>query len=285
VKEMCMYFAGYSAKIGGDVDMNVFMEQAVEYVEMMDSSNWNKVLEALMNSRETHPLNAVRAYEINSWGMSDPFVNATNYLACTDGNYSLVPLAESDKFFVGNECKKIEEDLRQIGFRNIKLAREIEGGDKTKKDSVVRISINGVIGFDRASWHDADSEVVITYFDPLTKEEIAAQHPDEICVPHGAKWYVGGEYQKVYDIFKELGFTDITVEKLPDLKRIKLLEDLRDAGRSLINNKPDATKGASTKENTVATLSIGGNSQFEMESWFRPDAPVRITYHVYSDNI
>ncbi|MBQ9939459.1 MAG: M48 family metallopeptidase [Oscillospiraceae bacterium] len=284
MKELCACFAGYNRKIGS-INMEAFMEQAVEYKEMTEGSNWNKVLEFAMVSEDTHPLNAVRAYEINSWGMSEQFINTTNYIACTDGNYSFVPLADSDKFFVGKEYKAIEEELHQIGFRNVKLAREVEGKDKYKKDAVIRISIDGVIGFERASWHNADSEVVITYFDPLTKEEIAAQHPDEICVPHGAKWYVGGEYQKVYDIFKELGFTDITVEKLPDLKRIKLLEDLRDAGRSLINNKPDATKGASTKENTVATLSIGGNSQFEMESWFKPDAPVRITYHVYSDNI
>lgn len=74
--DVCMRLAGWDKDILSDARKDLFMQQAIEYKEMIENSKWDKTLEffALMNS--THPFTAVRAYEITEWAKSDEFQNA-----------------------------------------------------------------------------------------------------------------------------------------------------------------------------------------------------------------
>ncbi len=67
VMRMCSYFAGYNKSFGEELNMEAFMEQALEYRELVNSSAWNKALEFYMYNQNSHPLSAVRAYECNEW--------------------------------------------------------------------------------------------------------------------------------------------------------------------------------------------------------------------------
>ncbi|MBQ9608794.1 MAG: M48 family metallopeptidase [Lachnospiraceae bacterium] len=73
VSEMCMRFAGYDKDIMADADINIFMEQAKDYRELVNNSAWNKTLEFILFQNYDHPINAVRANEIKEWEKSERF--------------------------------------------------------------------------------------------------------------------------------------------------------------------------------------------------------------------
>lgn len=71
--DMCMRFAGYDKDINAEGNVELFMEQAVEYKEMINSSKWDKTLEFYLLSRASHPFMAVRAYESSEWAKTEEF--------------------------------------------------------------------------------------------------------------------------------------------------------------------------------------------------------------------
>lgn len=74
--EMCMRFSGYSGDMLTDANKELFIKQAIEYKNYVDDSGWNKTLEFLMMRNYTHPFNAVRAFEANSWNATEQFESA-----------------------------------------------------------------------------------------------------------------------------------------------------------------------------------------------------------------
>ncbi len=65
--EVCMRLAGFGKNNQADGDKNAFMQQALEYKSLVESSAWDKTLEFLILKDANHPFNAVRAYECNEW--------------------------------------------------------------------------------------------------------------------------------------------------------------------------------------------------------------------------
>lgn len=63
VVETMMRFAGYDKDILAEANVDVFMDQAREYREMVKKSTWNKTLEFIKFKDNDHPLNAVRAWK------------------------------------------------------------------------------------------------------------------------------------------------------------------------------------------------------------------------------
>ena len=61
MKEVCMRLAGFDKDIMADASMDAFMEQALEYKEMVTNSKWDKTLEFVMFNMIDHPLMSVRA--------------------------------------------------------------------------------------------------------------------------------------------------------------------------------------------------------------------------------
>lgn len=73
VIEMCMRFAGFDKDLNVTVDKELFMQQADDYLEMIESGKWNKTMEFLVLANTTHPFNAVRAKECYEWCQTDDF--------------------------------------------------------------------------------------------------------------------------------------------------------------------------------------------------------------------
>lgn len=74
--DVCMRLAGWDKDIIANVNKDLFMKQALEYKEMIESSKWDKTLEFLALLNATHPFTAVRAYEIDQWVKTDKFKEA-----------------------------------------------------------------------------------------------------------------------------------------------------------------------------------------------------------------
>ncbi|MBQ7653825.1 MAG: M48 family metallopeptidase [Clostridia bacterium] len=71
--EVCMRLAGYRNGLEANANKQEFINQAIEYKEMINNSKINKAFEFFMLLDKDHPLTAVRAYEVREWVKSDIF--------------------------------------------------------------------------------------------------------------------------------------------------------------------------------------------------------------------
>ena len=55
------------------VDYRLFAQQAADYNDMLEENKINKLIEYMYIANSSHPMPAVRAYEITEWGGSDTF--------------------------------------------------------------------------------------------------------------------------------------------------------------------------------------------------------------------
>jgi len=265
VIETCMRFAGFDKDITCEANVEAFMEQAVEYKQLVADSKWNKTLEFLMFSHIDHPLNAVRAYECNEWQNSENFIEIVNYLKednarINEGIVSKLPLTENSKYYIGMNYSDVKSMLQELGFTKIEMVRVTEKGKLTKEGQVVSISINGENDFKVGSWFCSDAKIIITYYEAETEEEIIASHVGQIRVPDSSKRYIGRKYQQVIDELKDAGFIEFVTEEQKDLK-----------------------KGWLNKADSIVRITIEGQAQFEKGCWFNTNATIRIIYHTFND--
>lgn len=257
VVEMCMRFAGCDKDIMANASVEEFMEQAKQYKELVDGSAWNKTLEFIMFQNYDHPLNAVRAYEAREWAQGERFGNIMEYLNCPSDLASLkLPVQINPKKLIGIDFADVQTKLMSLGFSDITMVRTTECDKKEKNGSVVSISIDEQMDPDE-DFFKRDSKIEITYYEAKTDEEIASEHPGEILIEENYKYYLGKSREEVAQELTDLGFTNI-VEKEMALPKF----------------------GKWGKENCVAKIIIGENSQFDKKSWFAPDLEVIIYYYV-----
>lgn len=86
----------------------------------------------------------------------------------------------------------------------------------------------------------------------------ADDHTDEVKAPVSATSFEGRNYEDVVMQLQSSGFTNIKVS--PD-------EDL--------------ITGWLTKENTVSSVSINGDDEFQKGAWYSPDATIVVRYHSF----
>lgn len=263
VVEMCMRFAGYQKQIDAEADVKEFMNQALEYRQMVADNKWDKTMEFLMFSHVDHPLNAVRALECHEWGQSDRFHKIGYYVhnACAGapGAYLReVPMTEGAKFYIGKSVDDVAAQLAQLGLCSIRTVKVPQKGLMLKEKQVLRILVNGQEGFERFVWLPVDASVVIEYFGSETEEEVAAAHPGQRRMPEGARRYAGRDYSEVMDELTNAGFRNF----------------LLDAQRK-------SKKGWLSKEGTVIRVAVNGQTQYEKGEWFPEEATICISYNTY----
>lgn len=259
--EMCMRFAGLDKDISTDANVDVFMEQAAQYKELVDENVANRAMEFLLLSEASHPFNAVRAHEGNEWQKSNSFSNIKKYMD-SDGSVPCdeLPLANITEKYLGQEYLFVKNELENSGFTNVELVRRINADSKKNKPSqVVEIAINGKTNFEDAEWYSRDSVIEVAYYLPETQEEIAAAHPGQIQIPNSSKGYNGKDYTEVIAELKNLGFTNLDTFE-----------------------QKNAKKGWLSKANSIERITINGQSQFNQGDWIDSDATIRITYNTFS---
>ena len=80
MQEVCMRLAGWDKDIPAQADVQEFLQQATNYQEMISGSKWNKALEFMVLSGQSHPLMAVRATECGVWAASEAFFRLNHNL-------------------------------------------------------------------------------------------------------------------------------------------------------------------------------------------------------------
>ena len=252
--EVMMRFAGYDKDIMADANVEAFMEQALEYKNLVDNNAWNKTLEFILFQNYDHPLNAIRAYEGREWEKTELYKNILEYVNSeTSGDESKLPVEVSIKKMVGKNVVDVQAKLLTMGFDNIKTVRNTEA-TKTKEGSIIAITINEL---SEDGWYKRSDEVRIEYFEAKTDEEIALEHPGEIKIGENQKYFLGKNYEEVKVELKYLGFTNYTIKEMA-MSKI----------------------GWGEKENCVAKIIINDQSQFDKDSWFIKESEVIIYYYV-----
>ena len=268
VKEMCLRLAGYDKDIDAEANIDEFMNQAIDYREMVNDSKWNKTLEFLFLTQQNHPLNAVRAYECSEWSKNERFGKMAAYLNTVSGRESgnisaylhEAPMPESSKYYVGNNVTDVQVSLQELGFTEIKTTKTTQKGVMVKDGQVLNIRVNGKDGFAMSEWFPIDSHISIEFYEPETEEEVSAAHPGQLRVPDASKRYIGRTYQEVVNELQKSGFTEIVTE-----------EQRKDK------------KGLLSKNEGVSVISINGQTQFEKGEWFPKSAAINIVYLSFPD--
>jgi Zn-dependent protease with chaperone function len=80
VIEVMIRLSGGSKEITAKVNQELYIEQAKEYQQLIDTSLWNKVLQFVVLMNQTHPFTAVRAAEIKQWCESSDFEKIMEYI-------------------------------------------------------------------------------------------------------------------------------------------------------------------------------------------------------------
>lgn len=269
VAELCMRFAGYDKDINADANVEEFMNQAQEYLAMVQDSTWNKTMEFLIFGEADHPMNAVRAYECVHWCENIRFRKICQYLNLPQQNDTValsmylqeIPMAESTKQYIGKNVGEVCKRLRDQGFQNVSTYKITQKGMMTKDGEVINIRVDNKDGFDAYEWYSINASFVIEYYEHETEEEIAAAHPGQLRVPDSSKRYIGKQYSEVIMAFKNAGFSNITVEEY-------------------IKEK----KGWMDKDNSISKISINGQTQFSKGEWFGALSDIHIIYYVFSSN-
>jgi len=259
--ELHMRFAGLNKAVAADANVEAFMEQAVQYKELVGDNIANKAMELYKFIDHSHPLNAVRAYECNEWQKSESFAYIKNYVDSKDATKcEKLPLAYVADRYVGKDYLCVDEELSKAGFTNVDLIRKIQPDSKKNEPSqVVEIAINGKTKFEDADWYSRDSIIEIVYYLPESDKEIAAAHLGQIQIPNSSKGYNGKNYNETVIELSGLGFTNISTYEQEGSKI-----------------------GWPGKENRIARMTINGHRQFDMGTWFNSDAAIRITYNIFS---
>lgn len=262
VIETMTRFAGFDKDIVGEINLEEFMNQAKEYKEMTANDGWNKTLEFLMFSDNSHPLNAVRAYEINEWSQIDRFSKIVKYVDSDKENIKdyidELPITFSSKNLTGSNYKEIVKELNQIGFNNIVLNKVIEKGILQREGQILKISIASKESFSDDEWFKIDSEIIITYYEAETEEELLAKHPKELRIPLSSEQFIGKNVNDVETLIQEAGFKNIIIEEVKKGK-----------------------KGLFDKDNAVFLVTINGESKFKKNDWFKKESIVKILCYTY----
>lgn len=260
--EVCMRFAGYDKDIKEPASIQEFMNQAVEYKQMVKDSAWNKTLEFLMFHNKTHPLTAVRAYECDAWAKTADFHNINSYLRGISrsngvkllGNGLRVPMEYSSRHFVGRNHQEVVAYLQSIGFTNIWLTPQNEGGMLTQDGEVTGAFINGN-KFEKGDWYPSDQCVEIRFYKDPASQQNAAVLSGLISAPEASGWCIGRNHKEVLSAIYNAGFRMIYPNML----------------------QPGQV-GWAANPGQVLGVTINGRAQFERFERFDPNAVVEITY-------
>lgn len=164
----------------------------------------------------------------------------------------LIVVSVSSEDLIGRDYGSVEKSLQTAGFNNIHDDIQNDLGiDEVKKEGIVTtVSISGETDFTSTSRFPYDARVEITYH--VVKE---------ITVPMSAKSAKKLVYTDLTEQFKAAGFVNITLEAEYDL-----------------------ITGWITKDGSIESVSVNGETSFDEYASYRPDVPVVITYHTFSKN-
>lgn len=178
-------------------------------------------------------------------------------------NTAQVKVTTASKDLLGEQYKDVVSNLKEMGFINVTATalEDLSNGILHKDGSVSKISIGDTEKFSVGEIFDKSAAVIVSYHSlkPKSTPTAEAQPSDgQIIILVEPKELKGKDYQEVFSVLKEMGFTNITQSPLCDLK-----------------------KGWLHNEGEVKNVSIAGVTKFSANDIFDSDAEVTIFYHSF----
>ena len=145
--------------------------------------------------------------------------------------------------------EEVESLLEGSGFNYVYAysRADLDYSDKNDENKVIEVSIDGNTQFSSTDRYPNYSHVEIVY-----------HTLKEASTPVSAKDAKGMDYKELAGLYKDAGFVNVSYEKEADL-----------------------ITGWITKENSVKSISIDGDSDFSEDVSYRIDAEIVITYHTF----
>lgn len=161
-----------------------------------------------------------------------------------------IKVGVSSETLIGKEYSAVEKMLSDSGFTNIHLntVEDLSIKDSSKEGIVTNVSIRGDNQFEETSKYPYDTEIEITYH--LVKK---------IKASISSKDAKGLNYTDLEKQFRNAGFINIRIEAEYDL-----------------------ITGWITKEGSIESVSINGDTSFGENELYRPDDEILIKYHAFS---
>lgn len=164
---------------------------------------------------------------------------------------SRIAIGISSSDAIGKDYKSVEEQLEEAGFSYVYsyAMYDLDYSDRSKEGTVGKIEVDGKETFSSIAKFDKDDHIEIEYhslkheYPPLTSKEAKKQN-----------------YNDVVTSFKNAGFGNI-----------KLVQE------------KDLLTGWVTKDGSVESVSINGDTKYKTTSSFRVDTEVTITYHTFKE--
>ena len=163
-----------------------------------------------------------------------------------------IQVGYSSAELIGADHASVLLSLQKSGFTNIHEhpISDLSISDKSKEGLVTEVIIRGDRSFNSSARYPYDTRITITY-----------HLVEEITVPMSSKTAKKLDYQELEDKFREAGFVNVKTDAVYDL-----------------------ITGWITKEGSVESITVNGESTFSEFASFRPDVEVVITYHTFSKN-
>lgn len=163
----------------------------------------------------------------------------------------MIPMQYSSTDLIGLNYETVVTMLNDAGFTNIfpQSTEDLNITNIERENTVYQIYIMGKNSFTAETKYPYDIWITVKYH---------AIKP--IAVPITSKDAKGKNYIDVVSLFQEAGFINV--------KTIA---------------KPDIITGWFTDDGEIESITINGEKRFSLDSRFRPDAEIIITYHTFKD--
>lgn len=174
-----------------------------------------------------------------------------------------VKITTASKELTGENYEEVVETLRAMGFTRVRAValEDLSNEIIHKNGDVSEVSIGGTTKFSVGEIFDKSAEVIVSYHSlkpkPTPTPEPEAEE-GQVKITVAPKELKGKEYQEVLSMLQEMGFTNITVNPLGDLK-----------------------KGWLHDEGEVKEVSIAGSTKFSVNDIFDSDVEIIIFYHSF----
>lgn len=162
-----------------------------------------------------------------------------------------VPIGYDTKQLVGENFREVEIRLHNQAFKNIqnKSNKDVYTNSIFKDSEVESVSINGTTNFSSQEMFPYDSEIIVNYHE---KREIKS--------PYSYRNLRKKNYMDVQEMFSDLGFTNISLCPIGDL-----------------------TTGWITKDGSVESVKINGETGYKKDAIFKYDVSIEIGYHTFKN--
>lgn len=162
-----------------------------------------------------------------------------------------IEIGISSEYALGQDYKTVVRTLEKNGFTDIHElpVYDLSYDEIDEENKICRIEINGKGKFDKDDKAPYDTRVDISYHVLMN-----------IKIPLSSKEAKKMNYEDLVSMLEESGFVNIEIDKDTDL-----------------------ITGWITKDGSVETVSVDGETKFSKESEYRPDVKIVVTYHTFKD--